>query len=57
MPVPDRHAISAARADPAQWRRHGLTPPEDLAAIVTSRLWEPGEPRYSDFFRAEPRLR
>lgn len=57
MPVADPHAISAARADPAQWRRHGLTPPEDLAAIVTSRLWEPGEPRYSDFFRAEPRLR
>ena len=53
----DRHATGAARADPAQWRRHGLTPPEDLAAIVTSRLSDPGEPRYSDFFRADPGLR
>jgi hypothetical protein len=53
----DRHGIRAARADPAQWRRHGLTAPEDLAAMVTARLWGPTGPRYSDFFRAETRFR
>lgn len=43
---------SAAHRDPEQWRRRGLTPPEELDALVRVRVgWLPvAEPTYADFF-------
>jgi len=46
-----RAMLTRARQDPLQWRRHGLTPPHELEAIITARLHAlPAEPRYADFF-------
>ncbi|WP_267419740.1 MULTISPECIES: hypothetical protein [unclassified Curtobacterium] len=44
--------LSDARRDPAAWRRHGLTPPWEVDALVLERTAAPHapEPRYSDFF-------
>lgn len=44
--------LTAAHRDPEQWRRRGLTPPDDLDAIVHARLgWLPiDDPTYADFF-------
>lgn len=44
------------RRDPMQWRRAGLTPPDELQAMVTERMWlaqrsAAWEPRYCDFLR------
>lgn len=54
----DRQALAALRQHPTEWRRRGLTPPDELAAIVAARLHEPmtqtygREPAYADFFAA-----
>lgn len=46
-----RAMLARARQDPQQWRRHGLTPPNELEAIIAARLHgRPAEPRYADFF-------
>jgi len=48
-----RTTLAHARQDPLQWRRHGLTPPHELEAIIAARLHAlPAEPRYADFFAA-----
>ncbi|MEV7932692.1 hypothetical protein [Curtobacterium sp. ER1/6] len=45
------------RANPMEWRRRGLTPPDALQAMVEERLAQPGhspivgDPSYQDFFR------
>jgi hypothetical protein len=39
------------RADPAEWRRRGLTPPDAITAMVEERLGSPLDPSYADFFR------
>ncbi|MFB9665975.1 hypothetical protein HP467_17040 [Curtobacterium albidum] len=41
-----------AREDPGQWRRRGITPPAELAAMVEARLgWLPiDDPTSADFF-------
>lgn len=50
-------SIEELRKIPAQWRRRGLTPPHELAAIVHRRtiatFTTPSyrEPVYADFFR------
>jgi len=54
----DRQALASLRQHPTEWRRRGLTPPDELAAIVAARLHEPmtqtygREPAYADFFTA-----
>jgi hypothetical protein len=46
-----RPTLALARRDPQQWRRHGLTPPHELEAMIATRLQSlPAEPRYADFF-------
>ncbi len=46
-------SFEAARRDSAEWRRRGLTPPEELAALVSARLHDlPAAPTYGDFFQA-----
>lgn len=41
-----------ARQEPSEWRCRGLTPPDELAALVQARLDDlPSEPAYGDFFR------
>ncbi len=56
-PVPEHRRRGAAvvvdaRGDPGQWRRRGLTPPAELAAMVEARLgWLPiDDPTSADFF-------
>lgn len=50
--------ITQLRANPLEWRRRGLTPPDVIQAMVEERLREPGhsqpvgDPSYSDFFRS-----
>jgi len=45
------------RANPVEWRRRGLTPPDAIQAMVEERLAQPGhaqlvgDPSYQDFFR------
>jgi hypothetical protein len=50
--------ITQLRANPLEWRRRGLTPPDAIQAMVEERLREPGhspvvgDPAYADFFRS-----
>lgn len=48
----DHGSLEELRRDPAEWRRRGLTPPDDLAAIVRSRVGHGSvaDPTYADFF-------
>lgn len=41
---------TALHRDPDQWRRRGLTPPDELAAVVAARLVGTSDPTYADFF-------
>ncbi len=56
-PVTAARSIEELRRIPAQWRRRGLTPPHELAAIIhrrtTATFTIPAyrEPVYADFFR------
>ncbi|MBF4616281.1 hypothetical protein [Curtobacterium sp. VKM Ac-1376] len=50
-------ALDRLRNEPLEWRRHGLTPPTELDAIVATRLagvvrGVPTDPTYADFFAA-----
>ncbi|ROP74018.1 hypothetical protein [Curtobacterium sp. PhB115] len=52
----DHAALDRLRQHPVEWRRRGLTPPHELAAMVAARLEEPtaahipADPSYADFF-------
>ncbi|MGN8051072.1 hypothetical protein ACTJKO_15435 [Curtobacterium sp. 22159] len=49
--------LKQLRANPMEWRRRGLTPPDVIQSMVEERLAEPGhaqpvgDPSYQDFFR------
>lgn len=47
---------TAAHGDPAEWQPRGLTPPDEIAAIVQERLatLPVADPTYADFFLTEP---
>ena len=53
----DRKNLALLRQNPMEWRRHGLTPPAALQAMVDARVrsYDPApstEPSYADFFAA-----
>jgi hypothetical protein len=58
MVMTNASSISKLRANPVEWRRRGLTPPDVIQAMVEARLAEPGhnqpvgDPSYADFFRS-----
>ena len=53
-------SLDLLRTRPTEWRRRGLTPPDELTAIVAARVANTGaghvraagEPSYADFFTA-----
>ncbi|MGN7190393.1 MULTISPECIES: hypothetical protein [unclassified Curtobacterium] len=52
-----QNSLMQLRANPMEWRRRGLTPPDVIQAMIEERLAEPGhsqpvgDPSYQDFFR------